>query len=50
MKLPTNGMLGTLSDRGAVQNVLLDFMDRATQPEEDPMAGLPGGSDTASQR
>ncbi len=38
------GMLGTLPDRGAVQKVILDFMDRATQPKEDPMAGLPGGS------
>ena len=50
MRLRTNGMLATLPDRGAVQKVILDFMDWATQPEEDPMAGLPGGSDTASQR
>jgi sphinganine-1-phosphate aldolase len=43
------GMLGTLPDRGAVERVILDFMDRVTQLEEDPMAGLPGGSDTGSQ-
>jgi glutamate/tyrosine decarboxylase-like PLP-dependent enzyme len=36
------GMLGTLPDRGAVEKVMRDFMDRATQPKEDPMAGLPG--------
>lgn len=37
------GMLGTLEDRGAVEKVIGDFMDRMTQPKEDPMAGLPGG-------
>jgi len=44
------GMLGTLPDRGAVQKVILDFLDRVTQPEEDPMAGLPGRSDAGPQR
>ena len=44
------GMLGTLPDRGAVQKVILDFMDRVTQlEEEDPMASLPGKSDTGPQ-
>jgi sphinganine-1-phosphate aldolase len=44
------GMLATLPDRGAVQKVILDFMDRVTQlEEEDPMAGLPRGSETGSQ-
>ena len=37
------GMLGSLPDRGAVEKVIQDFMDRATEPKEDPMAGLPGG-------
>ena len=44
------GMLGTLPDRAAVDKVILDFMDRATQLEEDPMAGLPGGSDGGSEK
>jgi glutamate/tyrosine decarboxylase-like PLP-dependent enzyme len=43
------GMLGTLPDRGAVQKVILDFMDRVTQPEEDPMAALPDKSGAGSQ-
>ncbi|MEE8385295.1 MAG: aspartate aminotransferase family protein [Dehalococcoidia bacterium] len=44
------GMLGTLPDRGAVQKVIMDFMDRVTQlEEEDPMASLPGKSDTGPQ-
>ncbi len=44
------GMLGTLPDRGAVQKVILDFMDRVTQiEEEDPMASLSGKSDTGPQ-
>ena len=44
------GMLGTLPDRGAVQKVILDFMDRVTQlEEEDPMASLPGKTDTGPQ-
>jgi glutamate/tyrosine decarboxylase-like PLP-dependent enzyme len=36
------GMLGTLPDRGAVEKVMRDFMERSTQPKEDPLAGLPG--------
>jgi glutamate/tyrosine decarboxylase-like PLP-dependent enzyme len=36
------GMLGTLPDRGAVESVMRDFMERSTRPSEDPMAGLPG--------
>jgi hypothetical protein len=44
------GLLGTLPDRGAVQKVILDFLDRVTQPEEDPMAGLPGRSGAGPQR
>jgi hypothetical protein len=28
------GMLGSLPDRGAVEKVIQDFMDRATQPQE----------------
>lgn len=44
------GMLGTLPDRGAVQKVILDFMDRLTQAKEEPTAGLPGGPGAGSQR
>ncbi len=32
------GMLGTVSDRGVVRKVILDFIDRLTQPEETPAA------------
>jgi hypothetical protein len=45
------GMLGSLPDRGAVEKVIRDFMDRATEPkQEDPMAGLPGGTDGGSEK
>ncbi len=45
------GMLGTLPDRGAVEKVIQDFMDRATEPkQEDPMAGVPGASDGGSEK
>ncbi len=43
------GMLGSLPDRGAVEKVIMDFMDRATEAkQEDPMAGLPGGGSVKS--
>ncbi len=44
------GMLGTLPDRGAVEKVIQDFIDRATQLKEDPMAGVPGASDGGSEK
>jgi sphinganine-1-phosphate aldolase len=44
------GMLGTLPDRSAVGKVILDFLDRSTQLEEDPMAGLPGASGGGSEK
>ncbi len=45
------GMLGSLPDRGAVEKVIMDFMDRATEAkQEDPMAGLPGGTDGGSEK
>jgi hypothetical protein len=43
------GMLGSLPDRGAVEKVIQDFLDRATEPKEDPMAGLPGGGGRGSE-
>ncbi|MFB3093779.1 MAG: aspartate aminotransferase family protein [Dehalococcoidia bacterium] len=43
------GMLGSLPDRGAVEKVIMDFMDRATEPkQEDPLAGPPGRADGGS--
>jgi len=39
------GMLGTLPDRGAVHKVIQDFLDRMSQPAEDQVSGLPGGSE-----
>ncbi len=44
------GMLGSMPDRGAVEKVIQDFMDRATEPKEDPMAGLPGASGGGSRK
>lgn len=38
------GMMGTLPDRAAVHKVIQDFMDRMSQPTDDPASALPGGS------
>jgi glutamate/tyrosine decarboxylase-like PLP-dependent enzyme len=38
------GMLGQVPDRGVVRKVIVDFIDKLTVLEEDPMAGLPSGS------